>query len=676
MVQWERVSVPFANFTSHKEAFNAIGYLRARVLGARLLRSPGFKKDQVSVQTFDWTDLNTVSPSVLARTLKSLPVGQVSPILKDRQGYHLVRVLQRQYRHVSPDGKTTQPPATAEPAVPGPILQTGGVGNALPAKNAPRRSPKEQWPPDLGTLQLQPQPQPQPQPPRSFPVVNENEDRPPLPEPVPERVAPIAQPSAKQPETKQAAPSATQQPAPTIIDTRSDEPSPAGASPFAPLKRRGFGERKTTNSDSAADFSSGTSTPPAKPDWRDFGGIEPFPADSKTPAETARRRPMPNEAAAQPADGDIFGEEMNPRRQAVAPAKNNMKTDTKSDTPPPAAGRYRLPKKQQPTQELTPVWVPGMENQTSRDSGPSRRRIQPRRDDVPRRRPARTPPSRAVEWDAPSHPTPTGGTARFEATRSPVEARQQNVPVVRPTSRAATPANVTAGPPWSSIDRRAATRVPESPQPARIAPQQFVEPAEPARLPAKTIPARTVPEKAQPAQSESPRPRRRGNVYIQSGRRSPVREISVGDRTSTVRTPNALVPKLELGNERQAKPKSTPQRPVAKLRRQRPARSTLPNAAQNRNRTADSIRFVPVDSLRKRNRKSGETAGASERTSARHGRSTPAILDGGVAGAPSRPATVERKSPSDPSRKQKPLYFSRSGQRSMDYESELDSERE
>jgi hypothetical protein len=613
MVQWERVSVPFANFSSHKEAFAAVSYLRARVLGARLVRSPGFRKDQVSVQTFDWTDLNTVSPSVLARTLKSLPIGQVSPVLKDRQGYHLVRVLRRQYRHAA---LVAAPNATPT----GAIIQTGvrRIGNpsdgnrTLPSNAGGNRVSDEQWPPDLSGSDLRPAPK--------LPAVDENAERPPLPKP----------------DSK-------------FIDIRPTQTAPE------------------VQSKGASAFPTQNVTPPKTSQRDTIQGFDPFPADPE-PQNRVR-----NNIASPLKDGKVFGDDLEQRRPVVAPATHWNSTQPGADryrqpraveTIPDVAPASRLPRPRTPAVTADETNARGYGRvQIAIPSEPRHERTVPTRpivQDVPER-PANTrqstPDQRNIEDRKPSifeigarpavHSNPTGNidsdpevsAQRLRNDREPSRRVLDKLKVKQ--RRPSIPATDSR-----TIERPSATRS-EDFEPAANAQHPLqTEPREPERraVPFHPTPRppQTTAETREPERKAEPKPRRRGNVTIQTGRRSPMREISFAPAAGARRTRNGV---------RKTSPRSTVQRateskpkPAPKTRNSATASPVRRVKTSNRHGTASSIRYVPVDSLRKRN--------ASRK----------AASEGNASADAKRPASTGKRS----KRKQDPIYFSRTGSRTSE----------
>jgi parvulin-like peptidyl-prolyl isomerase len=97
--RWERLMVRIDEFRSKAEARQAIAQMGDRVLyGAPLAvvaqrYSQGPDADDGGYH--DWTTRGSLVSAVLDDAIFSLPVGQLSRILEDEQGYHIVRVIER-----------------------------------------------------------------------------------------------------------------------------------------------------------------------------------------------------------------------------------------------------------------------------------------------------------------------------------------------------------------------------------------------------------------------------------------------------------------------------------------------------------------------------------------------------------------------------------------------------
>jgi hypothetical protein len=94
-VRWELITAPKLRFNSPAEARGVIEFFRRRSLGEAVPRPDQQVIDRVASRTFDWMGLDGLRAPLVRRTLLDLPVGEVSPVLEDEIGFHLVRVLER-----------------------------------------------------------------------------------------------------------------------------------------------------------------------------------------------------------------------------------------------------------------------------------------------------------------------------------------------------------------------------------------------------------------------------------------------------------------------------------------------------------------------------------------------------------------------------------------------------
>ncbi len=98
--RWEQLMVRFDKFPSRQAAFDAISAMGNEVvLGGTPLwavakrSSHGFAAE--SGGQHNWTNQGSLASSVLDQAIFELPIGQLSQILEDEQGYHIVRVIER-----------------------------------------------------------------------------------------------------------------------------------------------------------------------------------------------------------------------------------------------------------------------------------------------------------------------------------------------------------------------------------------------------------------------------------------------------------------------------------------------------------------------------------------------------------------------------------------------------
>jgi parvulin-like peptidyl-prolyl isomerase len=97
--RWEELAVRFDKFSSKAEAYRALAAMGNEVFqGADFAevakaRSQGVTADEGG--QYDWTTRGGLVSEELNKALFTLPVGQLSPIIETRTGFHIVRVLER-----------------------------------------------------------------------------------------------------------------------------------------------------------------------------------------------------------------------------------------------------------------------------------------------------------------------------------------------------------------------------------------------------------------------------------------------------------------------------------------------------------------------------------------------------------------------------------------------------
>jgi len=99
-VRWEQLSVRFDRYPSKRDAYRAIADMGNAVLnGARLdevakrdSQGPTAKAGGV----YDWTTKGSLVSTVLDEALFQLPTEELSDILEDETGFHIIRVLERE----------------------------------------------------------------------------------------------------------------------------------------------------------------------------------------------------------------------------------------------------------------------------------------------------------------------------------------------------------------------------------------------------------------------------------------------------------------------------------------------------------------------------------------------------------------------------------------------------
>lgn len=94
-VRWERITADVRKFKSRDEAYAMLAVVRARATGQPGAIAPA-DRQLLQTETHSWTTPAEVTSPAISRTLFSLPVGKLSPILEERDSLHVLRVLEHQ----------------------------------------------------------------------------------------------------------------------------------------------------------------------------------------------------------------------------------------------------------------------------------------------------------------------------------------------------------------------------------------------------------------------------------------------------------------------------------------------------------------------------------------------------------------------------------------------------
>lgn len=94
-VRWEKITADVKRFQSRDEAYAALAAVRARAAG-QPNATVAADKQSLRNETLSWTTPTEVASPLIAKTLFSLPVGKLSPILEERDEMHVIRVLEIQ----------------------------------------------------------------------------------------------------------------------------------------------------------------------------------------------------------------------------------------------------------------------------------------------------------------------------------------------------------------------------------------------------------------------------------------------------------------------------------------------------------------------------------------------------------------------------------------------------
>ena len=105
-VRWEQLTARFDRVADRDEARRKIAWLGNQVIdGVALADVAKSYSDGPTARSggqWEWTSQGSLASTVLDEALFALPVGQLSPILEDQQGVHIVRVLERQQAGQTP----------------------------------------------------------------------------------------------------------------------------------------------------------------------------------------------------------------------------------------------------------------------------------------------------------------------------------------------------------------------------------------------------------------------------------------------------------------------------------------------------------------------------------------------------------------------------------------------
>jgi parvulin-like peptidyl-prolyl isomerase len=98
-VRWEQLMVRFSDFPNRQEAWKALAQMGNQVLGGVPLAEVAKARSKGPTATSggmrDWTRQGSLVSESLNQALFTLPIGQLSQILEDKQGLHIIRVVER-----------------------------------------------------------------------------------------------------------------------------------------------------------------------------------------------------------------------------------------------------------------------------------------------------------------------------------------------------------------------------------------------------------------------------------------------------------------------------------------------------------------------------------------------------------------------------------------------------
>lgn len=99
--KWEKLSVKHSKFKNEDEAWDAIAEMGNRVYLGNVKLSTVAKKSSQTADAddgglHDWTSKGSLRSEVINDAIFKLPVGDLSDILRDDEGFHIVRVIERE----------------------------------------------------------------------------------------------------------------------------------------------------------------------------------------------------------------------------------------------------------------------------------------------------------------------------------------------------------------------------------------------------------------------------------------------------------------------------------------------------------------------------------------------------------------------------------------------------
>lgn len=107
--RWEQLTVLFENFPSKEDAYRAIWEMGQEVFFGGNMQSVAKARSQEpfakSGGVHDWTRRGSLASKTLEDHIFSLPLDHLSDIIEDRDGFHIVRVLEREEAGLKPLAK-------------------------------------------------------------------------------------------------------------------------------------------------------------------------------------------------------------------------------------------------------------------------------------------------------------------------------------------------------------------------------------------------------------------------------------------------------------------------------------------------------------------------------------------------------------------------------------------
>lgn len=98
--KWEQLMVKFSEFPNRQAAWEAMAAMGNQVLRGAPLKAVAQRESQgikaSSGGQYEWTSQGSLKNETVDQAIFSLPIGELSPIIESAEGFHIVRVIERQ----------------------------------------------------------------------------------------------------------------------------------------------------------------------------------------------------------------------------------------------------------------------------------------------------------------------------------------------------------------------------------------------------------------------------------------------------------------------------------------------------------------------------------------------------------------------------------------------------
>ncbi|MDG2470234.1 MAG: peptidylprolyl isomerase, partial [Pirellulaceae bacterium] len=94
-VSWEKASISFQDDAEMDQAVEVMNYLRLRAKGNSVVEPKVYSRSNIRIENFEVSRLDEISNEKLRKSLSVLPLGELSPLLREGNSVVLARVLAR-----------------------------------------------------------------------------------------------------------------------------------------------------------------------------------------------------------------------------------------------------------------------------------------------------------------------------------------------------------------------------------------------------------------------------------------------------------------------------------------------------------------------------------------------------------------------------------------------------